>query len=424
MDVIIPFLSKFFSLENSGRIFIAITFFLLLSGTCALFFAVHRRISLWPLLAVLFLYNRVFLWGFLNYLFGIGVMLWLLAAWIYFSARPACVRITAFIIPTLCLFFSHMFALGIYGLCVAGYELSIHKREGFRTLSKAWGVSLVQFILPAVLFLFFSPTAPAATDGIYYGSVLWRFVAVLYPVLNYHTILDIGTALTLGGMFITGILMKRIQIDRSMYGPISLLFCIFWIIPMIIFSSGRTDLRIPIALAFILTAVSAPVADSIKHWRTGIALIAILFGIRTAVLTSQWIRADETYSQYLKAFELIKPGSRLFTAIAYPGVWKPFPIPLTHIPCLAIIERSAFTPSLFAYTAQQPVQFNESYQEQNRQDGNCNYEYGRMPEIDRISQNYDYFLLVNEQAFQEKLQIAWPEIFHGNNFRLLKVPSS
>ena len=30
---------------------------------------------MWPLLAFLLLYNRMFLWGFLNYLFGVGVAL-------------------------------------------------------------------------------------------------------------------------------------------------------------------------------------------------------------------------------------------------------------------------------------------------------------------------------------------------------------
>ena len=64
MDVIVPLLARIFPLEIAGRIFIALILLLLLSGACALFYTVHRRISVWPLLAVLFLYNRVLLWGF------------------------------------------------------------------------------------------------------------------------------------------------------------------------------------------------------------------------------------------------------------------------------------------------------------------------------------------------------------------------
>ncbi len=424
MDLIVPPLTKIFPLDIAGRIFIAIVLLLLLSGACALFYAIHRRFSVWPLLAVLFLYNRVMLWGFLNYLFGLGLMLWVLAAWIYFSDRTTFVRATAFIIPALCLFFSHMFALGIYGLCVAGYEFSVHWRQGLRNLAVAWSIALVQFILPGILFLVFSPTAPAAETGLYYGSILWRFVAVLYPVLNYNPALDIGTAVALGGLFVTGILMKKVQIAKAMYGPLALLFIFFWITPMNMFTGGRLEMRVSIALVFVLTASSAPVPGSIRHWRIGLALLLILFGIRTSVLTSHWFRAADIYSQYLKAFEQIKPGERLFTAIASPGVWKPFPVPLTHVPCLAIIERSAFVPTLFVYPAQQPVQLAEDHAKQIKQYSNPNYEYGRMPEMDNILNNYDYFLIVNEQYFRVKLDISWPEVYRGDNFRLLKVPAS
>ena len=424
MDVIVPLLARIFPLEIAGRIFIALILLLLLSGACALFYTVHRRISVWPLLAVLFLYNRVLLWGFLNYLFGLGLMLWVLAAWILFSNRPAYARATAFIVPTLCLFFSHIFALGLYGLCIAGYEFSVHRRNGFRNLAAAWGIGLIQFILPGILFFFFSPTAPAAQADIYYGSFFWRFVAILYPVLNYNTALDIGTTLILGGLFVTGILMKKIRIARAMYGPLILLFILFWIIPMNIFTSCRIEMRISIALAFILTAASAPEPGGIRHWRTGIVILLVLFGVRTTVLSCQWIRADGIYSQYLKAFEQIKPGGRLFTAIAYPGIWKPFPVPLPHIPCLAIIKRSAFVPSLFASPLQQPVLLTGAYQKQNEPYPDPNCEYGRMPNMGNILKSYDYFLIVNEPYFRGKLDISWAELYRGNNFRLLKVPVS
>jgi hypothetical protein len=424
MDLIVPPLTKIFPLEVAGRVFISLIVLLLLSGTCALFYAIHRQISVWPLLAVFFLYNRILLWGFLNCLFGFGLMLWMLAAWIFLSDRPAYVRVTAFIIPALCLFFSHLFALGVYGVCVAGYEFSIHWRSGFRKVVAAWAVGLVQFVLPGILFLFFIPVPPVEQTGIFYGSFFWRFVAVLYPVLNYYPILDIGTALVLGGLFVIGILTKKIRIAEAMYGPLLLLFVLFWIMPMYMFTSDRVEMRIPIALAFILTAASAPVPGGIRYWRTGVAVLLVLFIIRTSALTFQWLRAEEIYSQYLKAFEQIKPGGRLFTAIAYPGVWKPFPVPQTHIPCLAIIERSAFVPTLFTYPTQQPVQLTGSYEKQKKQyPHHPNCEYGRMPEMEKILKNYDYFLIVNESHFREKLDISWPEVYRGDRFRLLKNPT-
>ena len=40
-----------------------------------------------PFAAFLFLYNRHFLWGFLNYLFSVGLALWMLAAHIHLRQR-------------------------------------------------------------------------------------------------------------------------------------------------------------------------------------------------------------------------------------------------------------------------------------------------------------------------------------------------
>ncbi len=424
MDVIVPPLSKIVPLEIAGRFFIALVFFLLLSGTCALFYTLHRRISLWPLLAVLVLYNRIFLWGFLNYLFGIGLMLWALAAWIFFSDRPAYLKAFAFIIPALCLFFSHLFALGVYGLCVAGYEFSRCWRSGFRELLVAEAVAIIQFIPPGILFLFFSPTASAAKSGVVvYGDIFRKIGAMLHPVLNYNIPLDIGTALVLGALFFAGIFLKKVRVSELMYGPLVLLFIFFWIMPMAMFTAHGVDMRIPTALSFILTAASIPEpADRIRNWRTGIILVLILFGVRTTVLACQWIKADRLYSQYTMAFEKIEPGRRLFTAIAYPGNWQPFPVPLTHIPCLAIIQRSVFVPSLFTYPTQQPVRLTSNFEKKFRWDMDDNYAGGRMPDFEKISKNYDYFLMVDEVNFREKLDISWPEIYRGDNFRLLKIP--
>lgn len=93
MDVVVPPLTRFMSVERAGKVFIALTFALLAGGTMALHAALHRRLSPWPLLAF-FLYNSVFLWGFLNYLFGLGLALFACALWVRLRTGS-----TRFVVP-------------------------------------------------------------------------------------------------------------------------------------------------------------------------------------------------------------------------------------------------------------------------------------------------------------------------------------
>ena len=57
----------------------------------ALHAALHRRWTPWPLLVFFFLYNSVFLWGFLNYLSGLGLALCACALWM--MLRDRCVTL-------------------------------------------------------------------------------------------------------------------------------------------------------------------------------------------------------------------------------------------------------------------------------------------------------------------------------------------
>src|SRR5689334_14531454 len=82
MDATVPFLSRIVPLVWAGKIFVLATFLLLAGGTALLHRALFGRWTLWPCLAFLLLYNRVLLWGFLNYLFGVGLALCAFASWV------------------------------------------------------------------------------------------------------------------------------------------------------------------------------------------------------------------------------------------------------------------------------------------------------------------------------------------------------
>ena len=79
----------------AGRVFLGIVLLTMLSGTMALHRVIHGRFSPWPLLAAFLMYNWIFLFGFINYLFGVGVMLWSLAVWLRMARSGVAARVLA-----------------------------------------------------------------------------------------------------------------------------------------------------------------------------------------------------------------------------------------------------------------------------------------------------------------------------------------
>ncbi len=87
MDLIVPRLARVMNVYLAGQIFIVGMFALIISGVLALNRALIGRWSVFPLFAIPLLYNYVFLYGMMNYIFGIGVALWALAGWVAVRER-------------------------------------------------------------------------------------------------------------------------------------------------------------------------------------------------------------------------------------------------------------------------------------------------------------------------------------------------
>ena len=123
MDLVVPVLERVMSVYLAGQIYTIASFVLILSGTLALNRQLYGHWSVLPMIAFPLLYNNIFLIGTMNYVFGIGIALWALAAWIWLRERGLLVRLGVSALFVLGLFFCHLFAVGLYGLGVLAFEL-------------------------------------------------------------------------------------------------------------------------------------------------------------------------------------------------------------------------------------------------------------------------------------------------------------
>jgi hypothetical protein len=167
MDMIVPPLQRLMSVYAAGQLYTIASFMLIIAGTLALNRQLFGRWSVLPLIAFPLLYNNVFLVGTMNYIFGMGLALWAMAAWVGLREHNPVIRLTVSLLFVLALFFCHLFAVGVYGLGLAAFETSRlieqYRSRGTRTSSaKLW--PLVDFVatglpfLPVLPLLMMSPT--------------------------------------------------------------------------------------------------------------------------------------------------------------------------------------------------------------------------------------------------------------------------
>ena len=152
MEGTVAVLHNVISIELSIRIFLALTVAQLLLGTLAVRLALLGRAGGLPLAAALFAYTGPLLFGFVNFCFGLGWVLWLFALWLRWRGRTFSIPVLGLLAAIALL--AHLLAFGVYALvvvsCWAGAAFpELRRRDrGARTLLSS-GRELLHLAVPA-----------------------------------------------------------------------------------------------------------------------------------------------------------------------------------------------------------------------------------------------------------------------------------
>ena len=425
MDLIVPWLGAFISLEMAGKIFISLTLLLICSGTAALHYALYRRLSLWPLLIFFFLFNQLFLFGFLNYLFGLGLALWVFAAWIFLRRQSVIVQLPLFSVCTCLLFFCHFYALGVYGLAVISYEFARtrHRRETEHSSSllAEWTPTLAQFAIPILLLLFFSPVASDVSE-IRFGRISPKLLRPYYLVAPYQLPISQVVVLFLIGLFGISIIKGRLILAPFMAWPLGAFAVVYLVMPFTLFGSHDAYIRVVLALICLFFA-SIDIRLKDFNWVTGISvLLLILFVLQITFITQQWQIANRAYAEFNKAFVKIPVGSRLFANT--DRTTRMLPNPIWHIAGLAVVQRDVFIPTLFAHprTNAQPMAYTASYAQLAKR--TWDFWYGQTTTLEnwhRLLNLYDYLLLDAEEIYLNLPKARLKPVYLSKYFQLYQV---
>ena len=353
MDLTVPVLARWLPLAWAGKAFVAAILCLMSGGAAFLHRVLFGRWSAWPFLAFLLVYDHSLLWGFVNYLFGIGVSLFALASWITLRFRPR-LRLAVGAIFALVLFFCHLLAFGLYSIMAIGYEAGIVLRER-KPLARAVRSLILAgapFLPAAVIYSLLTPRAGGGQ--IAFNPIAEKVLLLLSPFDNYNFPFDVAcfaaAVLAIGFVF----WRRWVRLDTAVVMPLGLLFLTYLLMPDALATASGADGRIPLLLGLFLVAGSRWTAPKKSAARAFMGAALALFLVRLSAVGTEWLESDRFYAQLLPAFEKIPAGSRV--AVANPTHSVDFLAPsLSHFPALAVVRRNAFVPTLFALPAQQPI---------------------------------------------------------------------
>lgn len=354
LDAIVPWLGRILPMADAMRVFLALVLLGLAGGVLALHRAVFQRWSFWPLAAFLLLYNRMLLWGFLNYLAGLALALWALAAWIALERRAPLPRIALGAVLATAIYLSHLAAFGFYAVALLAFAAAPPEggspRPAVRRLLEA-GVTLI----PAAILFLLSPTS-GASAGIGYGNFLRKFDLPVSIFDNYNRVFDGATFAVVAIATIVALVHKNLIVQARLRWSLIALIAVYLAMPSRFLSASGIDHRLPIAIALLFVGASdwSGVAARLRL-RIAVAGLA-LFAVRLAVVGGVWVHADRLYDSLAAGFDEIPRGARLAVAAPSSGT-QAGGAPLLHFPTLAVVLRDAFVPSLFADPAQQPIRF-------------------------------------------------------------------
>jgi hypothetical protein len=322
MDLLAPPLAWIAGIFWAGKIFVLAILALMASGVQAVHVALHRRLSLGPAVAILFVYNEILSLGELNYLFGVGLALWGFAAWIGLRRSSPVLRLLVSLGFVVALFTCHLAAVGVYGLAIFSFEawrlLPAAKTAG---AEESWLLRIGVLVLPflAVLALLAAgPTAKFASTGLHW-ELYSKAQGLWFILKTYNSAHD----LVFGVLVAIGIIWAwRRRLFRLHPAGWIFIACaapLFLAVPESVMSATHVDSRLPIAFLFVLLSLVVWDFSGSRRQRVFIVGLAVIGMWRIADVAVAYGRMNDTVAQLEQSELLIPPGSKILVATADAG---------------------------------------------------------------------------------------------------------
>lgn len=353
MDAVTPPMVQAFGIYAAGQLFTLLTLALLATGPMMVHRALFGRFSALPMVAVLFLYNGMLLFGLMNYLLGLGIALWGLAAWIMLRERSVWLRLPLATALVTALFFCHLFDVGLFGLAVGSLELwrwSERRPLPLAAILRDGALMLLPFV-PVPLLMLASPTMGLSADVLWQPQGKMDGIYSIFQLYGDVTDMMFAAAVIAGAVWLTR--RRLLRLHPAGWVLFILSAGVFLAMPRMLFGSWLADQRMPIAIVFLVIGFLKPASTrALGPAFYGALVCAALF--RFCDVQAHWLQLGEQYEQVRTATSAIPPGASVLVATAdLPSGTEIGNQAISHAPCLAVIERDALVSTIFSVPGKQ-----------------------------------------------------------------------
>jgi hypothetical protein len=362
IDLVMLVLNPFMDIYRAGHVFTIAAFILILSGTLALNRALYGHWSALPLIASPLLYNGVLLVGVMNYIFGIGLVLWAFAAWIALRDGPWPQRLVVSTLFAILLFFCHLYVVGVYGLLLLAFEL--HRLWERR--AQPLRPRLLEFFSAGIPFLFVlalltgSPTLNAA--GEFYWASHGKILGLTLAVSVYYSAVAFGLLTCVLAAAAWAYWRGKLHFHPLGWAILIVGTVVYLAMPRALFAAHLADQRLPIALAFVLIACfQVRFAERLVRRAFAVMLVAVL-AVRVAEVQVVWDRLELVSQAFYRSVMLLERGARVLVVHGDRSTGKDVSdFELMHAASLATIERSALVSTTFTVRGKQLVHVRDAF---------------------------------------------------------------
>jgi hypothetical protein len=435
IDLIVPPLAHIFGIFNAGKLFLLSYMALVLSGSQVIHYALFRKFSLGPLVAALFIYNGEYRDGIVNYLFGVGLALWGVAAWIALRRAHALVRLATSLAFVVALFICHLGAVGLYGLGLLTFELWLFFNQGHFRDRQLWtdmGVFFAPFLTVPVLMA----SGPTVN---FVGIVHWSMSAKIYgltQVIRSERLwvdfwIGLAMAVALGIAWRFG----RVRVHPIGWALLAVAVPVYLLMPHQFLSANDVDVRIPIGVLFLGIGMLQWNLPMMRMQYTFLAVVLLFALVRVGYIATIYLPFRNVIANLEESLQQVARGSRVM--IAHPHDLQQEVFGLFYLPCLAMIERSSLVSIAHSHPAQQVLTVRPAFREftggyDDDPPDIVDLLAGRLPigspPGKRLywkdwTKHYDYLYLIWAAHRDNPAPDLFIELYEGRNFRLYRVAS-
>ena len=372
IDVVALGLAQLVGAEIATKIFLLMCAAGLVVGPALLHRAAHGRWSVWSVLAGMLVFNGILRWGFMNYLFGVGLAFGLAAAWIMVADRRA--QLAIGLVGGLVVMLCHLASFGVLAVIVSSYELSQfwHHRRTLRKASIRLIVSAIPFCICLTGFVAISPTSEGG--GIDFPSIYyWKTWGGLASLSSSIIWLDALTVALMTGLVIVLMLRGQLRLSIPLVVACVMMSLVYLLSPDRVFSAQLVDTRliVPAVMLAVIAIDFRAFGSRRLTVGVGVAVLAVLI-VRGGVISSYWTHWESKIVAETTSLKAVRPGSVLLVVSAEPRTphfvfsaeqqasWTP---PLQHVASYTVLWSPAFVVMTFAHPLQQPLAVRPDYQD-------------------------------------------------------------